>query len=232
MSSKSNAFFVLFIVLCFFFKKKSVVFIENALYFKCYSTATPTFACYLSFTWYEWKNQKKWQQPVPDRSDGSEDFFSELFFWIRVWRASKEQFSFFETKSNLKGSPLISKATSGYFDQSVCNWIKRNVFLLFLLKKTDLTGTIKASPNLPGGAGKFPPVTCGNRSNRYLRRFLPASAGNFLRASFTVYHWRTPLAQKRWIFSNSFFCYLAELDQFRLVHISILHSKSGTGENA
>ena len=63
-------------------------------------------------------------KPETDHFDGSEDFFSELFFWITVWRASKEQSNFFGTKSNLKGSPLTSKATSGYFGQSVWNWIK------------------------------------------------------------------------------------------------------------
>ena len=42
----------------FFFKKKSVVFIENALCFKWYSRPTPTFAGYISFTQYEWENRK------------------------------------------------------------------------------------------------------------------------------------------------------------------------------
>ena len=35
--------------------------------------------------------------------------------------------NFFGTKSNLKGSPLTSKATNGYFGQVVRNWIKGNV---------------------------------------------------------------------------------------------------------
>ena len=35
--------------------------------------------------------------------------------------------NFFRTKSNLKGSPLTSKATNGYFGQGVWNWIKGNV---------------------------------------------------------------------------------------------------------
>ena len=78
---------------------------------------------------------------------------------------------------------------------------KETSFSPFLLKKADLTGTIKASPNLPAGAGKFPPVTCGNRRQSlpaeifacirryfYLQISLPAAfAGNFARASFTVY---------------------------------------------
>ena len=63
----------------------------------------------------------KWQQPFPDLFDCNEDFFSELFFWITVWRSSKEQFNVFGTKSNLKGSPLTSKGTNGYFGQGVWN---------------------------------------------------------------------------------------------------------------
>ena len=68
------------------------------------------------------------------------------------------------------------------------------------MRKSDLTGTIKASRKLPAGAGKFPPVTCGNRTQSllaeifacirryfYLRNSLPAAlAGKFARASFTV----------------------------------------------
>ena len=49
----------------FFFKKKSVVFIENALCFNCYSRPTPTFAGYLSFTRYECKNQKSDNSQLP-----------------------------------------------------------------------------------------------------------------------------------------------------------------------
>ena len=66
-SSESNTFFDLL-------PMQSVVFIENALCSKCYSRPTPTFAGHLFFTRYEW------QQPAPDHLDGSEDFFSELFF--------------------------------------------------------------------------------------------------------------------------------------------------------
>ena len=121
-----------------------------------------------------------------DHFDDSEDFFSELFFWITVWRASKEQFNFFGTKSNLKGSPLTSKATNGYFGQGVWNWIKGNV-----------PGFEKIRPD---ANNKNPPITRGNRRQSlpaeifacirryfYLRISLPAAfAGNFARASYTV----------------------------------------------
>ena len=108
------------------FFKKSVVFIENALFHVLFKTNS--YFCWLSFLHSVWvRKPKKWQQPVPDHFDDSDDFFSELFFWITVWRASKEQSNFSGTKSNLKGSPLTSKATNDYFGQDVWNWIKGNV---------------------------------------------------------------------------------------------------------
>ena len=140
----------------------------------------------------------KWQQPVPDLFDGSEDFFSERFFWILVWRASKEHFNAFGTKSILKGSPMTSKETNGSFGQGVWNWIKGNVPRF---EKIRSDANIETSCELPAGAGKFPPVTRRNRRQSvpaeifacirryfYLRISLPAAfAGNFARASFTVY---------------------------------------------
>ena len=68
------------------------------------------------------------------------------------------------------------------------------------LIKSALTRTIKVSGKLPADAGMFPPITCGNCSQRlpaeifacirryfYLRNsLLAAIAGNFARASFTV----------------------------------------------
>ena len=93
------------------------------------------------------------------------------------------------------------------FGQSVWNWIKGNLPFPFPFeKKTVMTGTIKASPNLPAGAGKFLPVTRGNRRHSlpaeifacmcryfYLQIILLAAfAVHFARASFTVY----PLSKK------------------------------------
>ena len=91
------------------------------------------------------------------------------------------------------------------------------------LKKSALTRTIKASRKLPAGAGKFPPVTRGNRRQSvpaeifacirgyfYLRNRIPAAiAGNFARASFTVnffnwsllvysYKYRTVILNSKW----------------------------------
>ena len=121
-------------------------------------------------------------------------FSASCFFGKLVWRASKEHFDVFGTKSNLKGSPLTSKATNGYFGQDVWNWTKGNVPRIEKIK------TIKTSCELPAQAGTFPPVTRRNRRQSvhaeifacirryfYLRISLPAAfAGNFARASFTV----------------------------------------------
>ena len=41
------------------------MFIEIALCFNCYSRPTPTFAGYLSFTRYEWENQKNDNSQLP-----------------------------------------------------------------------------------------------------------------------------------------------------------------------
>ena len=119
----------------FFFRKISSVYRKCTVFQVLFRTNS--YFCWLCFLHSVWvRKPKKWQQPVPDHFDGSEDFFSELFFWITVWRASKEQFNFSETKSNFKGAPLTSKATSGYFGQSVWNWIKGKVFSPFPFEKS------------------------------------------------------------------------------------------------
>ena len=147
-------------IFMFFFKKKISSVNQKCTVFQVLFK-TNSYFCWTSFLHSVWvKKPKKRQQPVPDRFDGSEDFSVELFFWITVWRASKEQSNFFGTKSNLKCSPLTSKATSGYVGQSVWNWIKGN-FPRF--EKSAHTRTMKTSPELLAGAGKFPPVTRGNR---------------------------------------------------------------------
>ena len=110
----------------FFLKKISSVYRKCTVFQLLFKPNS--YFCWLSFLHSVWvQKPKKWQQPVADHFDGSEDFFSELFFWILIWRASKEHFNSFGTKSNLKGSPLTSKETNGYFGQGVWNWIKGNV---------------------------------------------------------------------------------------------------------
>ena len=137
------------------------MFIEKALWFKCYPRPISTFAWQLSCTQYEWKNQK---------GDNSQfliiifmvvkNFSAICVFWITVWRTNKEQSDFFGTKSYLKGLTLTSKTASGYFGQSVWNWIKGNVPRF---EKSALTLAIKASCKLPAGASNIPQVTGGKR---------------------------------------------------------------------
>ena len=66
--------------------------------------------------------------------------------------------TFLRTESSLKGLPMTSKAASGYFGQSVWNWIERNVPNF---EKSILTRSLKDSGKLTEGAGKFPRITCG-----------------------------------------------------------------------
>ena len=106
-----------------FFFKKSVVFIENALCLKCYSIPTPTFAGYISVTRYEWENQKSDNSQFPIILMVVKTFSARCFFGEGFEEPAR---NFFGTKSNLKGSPLTSKATNGYFGQGVWNWIKGN----------------------------------------------------------------------------------------------------------
>ena len=47
------------------------------------------------------------------------------------------------------------------------------------LKKSTLTRTINASRKLPASAGKYPPVTCGNRRQSVHAENFAASAGYF-----------------------------------------------------
>ena len=138
--------------------------------------------------------------------DGSEDFFSELLFLDKGLKSQQGALQLFWNKIKFEGFTIDFKSNKWLL------WSKRleldtrkRPFPLFFWKKTDLTGKIKASPNLPAGAGKFPPVTCGNRSQSlpaeifacirryfYLRISVTAAfAGNFARASFTVLFRRT-----------------------------------------
>ena len=135
------------------------MFIDNALCFKCYSKPTPTFAGHFFFTQYEWENRK---------SDDSQ--FPIFLMVVKTFSAScfsdnglKSQQGTVQTFWNkIKSSPLTSKATSGYFGQSNWNWIKGNVHKFEKIR--------------PDANNKNFMETAGNR---YLRKFLPASAGNF-----------------------------------------------------
>ena len=73
------------------------------------------------------KNQKSDNSQFPIILKVVKNFSANCVFWITVWRANNEQSNFFGTESTLKDLPLTSKAASGYFGQSVWNWIEGNV---------------------------------------------------------------------------------------------------------
>ena len=152
------------------------MFIEYALCFKCYSRPTPTFAARLCSTRYEWKNRKSDNSQFPIILMVVKTFLASCFFRMTIWWANKEQSNFSGTELNLKGLPLTSKVTSGYFGQIVWNWIKGNIpgFEKFRWHEQWRlhVNYLRAQVNYR----QLPAETAGNR---YLRRFLPAPAIKF-----------------------------------------------------
>ena len=160
-----------------------MVFIENALCFQVVFIPTPTFAGYISFTQYEWENRKSYNSQFPIILMILKTF-SASFFWITVWRASKEQSNFFWNKFKFEAFTIDFKGNK-WLLWSRCLELDKKI-----RPEVARTRTIKTSCELPAGAGKFPPVTRLNRRQSlpfYLRISLPAGfADNIARASFTV----------------------------------------------
>ena len=143
-----------------------------------------------NFSWQYCFTRELWKKSKSDNSQfpiflATLKNFLLNFFQITDWKANNERSNFFgnriifeEFTSELKGSNWLHWWNCSILD-------KRKALI-----KVDLTGKIKASRNLPAGAGKLPPVTCGNRTQSlhfYLRNSLPvAIADKFARASFTV----------------------------------------------
>ena len=146
------------------------MFIEDALCFNCYSRPTPTFAGYLSFTRYEWQNQKVPDQPVPDHSDGSEDFFKTKFGGFTIdFKGNKWLLWSRCLELDKKKLPEVWKNPLGREQQILhVNYLQAHV--------------------------NFCPLRAETAGNRYRRRFLPASAGIFtcgsvyLRPSQVILH--------------------------------------------
>ena len=142
--------------------------IQTSLCFKWYSRPKLTSPWHFSFTCYMWKMWKSDNCQFPIHLE-----IVRTFHWIiSDWRANKDQSTFWGTEAFLKGLPLTSKAASVYFGQIIWYWIKN----LSRFERNSALTTMKAPRKLAAGAGEFPPFTAGNR---YLLRFMPASAGNF-----------------------------------------------------
>ena len=161
---------------------------------------TNSYFCCLSFLHSVWvRKPKMWQEPVPDHFNGSENFFSELFLLDNGLKIQRGTVQLFGKKISFEGFTIDFRGNKWLLRSRCLELDKKTSFFLLLLKKADLTETIKASPILNAGAGKFSLVTCGNRRQSlpaelfarirryfFLRISLPA-AGNFARTGFTVY---------------------------------------------
>ena len=126
-----------------------VLFKTNS-YFCCTSLLHPVWV----------KKPKKWQQPVPDNFDGSEDFFSELFFSDDDLMSQQGTVQLFRNRIKFEGSTIDFKGNKWLLWSNCLELDKRKHPWVW---KIPLTRAMKASRKLPAGAGKLPPVTRGNR---------------------------------------------------------------------
>ena len=126
--------------------------------------------------------------------------FSASSFLDKGVKSQQGTVQFFWNKINFEGFAIDFKSNKWLLWSKCLALDNRKRPFAFPFEKADLTSTTKASPNLPAGAGRFPPTTCGNRRQSlpteifacirryfYLRISLPAAfADNFARASFTA----------------------------------------------
>ena len=122
---------------------------------------TNSYFCLTPFLHSVWKNRKSYNCQFPIILMAVKIFLASCVFWITVWRANNEQSNFFLEQNQI---------------WRVYHWLQRQQVVTMVelfdtvyketslgLKRSALTGTVKASRKLPAGAGKFPPFTCGNR---------------------------------------------------------------------
>ena len=154
------------------------MFIENALCFNCYSRPTPTFAGDLSFTRYEWQNQKSDNSQFPIILMVVKTFLEQWLLWSRCLELDK------------KKRPEVWKNPPGREQQKLhVNYLRAQV--------------------------NFRQLRAETAGNRYLRRFLPASAGIFtcgsvyLRPSQVILH--ASVLQCNWFFDISGFGMLSHI---------------------
>ena len=129
--TKSNAFFVLPIVICFF-KKISIVHRKRTVFQVVFKTNS--YFCWLYFLHSVWlRKPKKWQQPVPDHFDGSEDFFSELFFLDSGLKSQQgiiqlllEKFNYEGFTFDFKGSKWLLWSRCLELDKRKCPEVWKN----------------------------------------------------------------------------------------------------------
>ena len=147
-------------IFMFFLKKISSVHRKCPVFQVLFKTNSDF--CCTSFLHSVWvRKPKKWQQPVPDHFDGSEEFFSELCFLDNGLESQQGTVQLLWNKIKFEGFTIDFKGNK-WFLWSKCLELDKSETSLGL-KKFARTRTIKTACELPAGAGKFLPVTRGNR---------------------------------------------------------------------
>ena len=142
------------------------------------------------------KEVKRWQQPFFDHIGEGEDFLLGMLFLDKglkrhQWtvRIFLEQNHFWRVYLWLQRQQAVTLVK-----MFGARWKQTPLGLI----KSAWTRRIKTSNELPAGAGKIPPITCGNRTQslpaeifacicRFFYSLSATIAGKFARASFTVY---------------------------------------------
>ena len=153
------------------------MFIENALCFKCYSIPTPTFARYLSLTRYEWENRKSDNSQFPIILMVVKTFSASCFFLDNGLKSQQETVQFFWNKIKFEGFTIDFKGNKWLFWSRCLELDKRKRPEVW--KNRPAREQWKLHVNYLRGQVNFPQLRSETAGNRYLRRFLPASAGNF-----------------------------------------------------
>ena len=154
---------------------------------------TNSYFCWLSFLHSVWvRKTKKWQQPLPDHFDGSEDFFSHLFFLDNGLKSQQGTVQLFWDKIKFEGFTIDFKGNKWLLWSRCLQLDKRKRPEVW--KNPPGREQLKLHVNYLQVHVNFRQLRAETAGNRYLWRFLPASAGIFacgsvyLRPSQVILH--------------------------------------------
>ena len=160
----------------FYLKKISSVYRKCTVFQLLFKTNS--YFCWLSFLHSVWvRKPKKWQQPAPDHFDGGEDFFSELVFLDNSLKSQQETVQLFWNKIKFEGFTIDFKGDKWLLCSRCLELNKRK--RLEVWKNPPGREQWKLHVNYLRAQVNFRQIRAETAGNRYLRRFLPASAGIF-----------------------------------------------------
>ena len=138
---------------------------------------TNFYFCWLSLLHSVWvRKPKKWQWLVPDHFDGSGDFFSEFFLYNGL-KSQQGTLQLFWSKIKFEWF-IIGFQSNKWLIWSKCLELHKRIraFPLPLWKKPYWQEQWRLHLIYMRSQGNFRQLSAETAGNRYLRRFLPASA--------------------------------------------------------